>query len=193
MRCCCPHHVRLGPRPDGFYNDVERDAFIERQTEAMSKALANAKPRETPMPKKDATPKGWHIETNESKRGRFRPLIKCDDTVRAIMPVGTSFDNAKLARIEGERIISVGAEAARAGHAADRAIAAAAQIDMLAALKHEHLTTVAKAVSDATQIGENVGHKAGMVKGCFWGATTVAALFITAHWFFGSGLLTSLF
>ena len=193
MRCCSPHHVRLGPRPDGFYNDVERDAFIERQTEAMSKALANAKPRETPMPKKDATPKGWHIEINESKRGRFRPLIKCDDTVRAIMPVGASFNNAKLAHIEGERIINVGVEAALAAFAAERGVAAAAQIDMLADKKNEHLTTVAKAVRDATQIGENDGRKAGMVKGCFWGATTVAALFIIAHWFFGSGLLTSLF
>ena len=162
-------------------------------TGCVANAMANAKPRETPMPKKDATPKGWHIEINESKRGRFRPLIKCDDTVRAIMPVGTSFNNAKLARIEGERIIRVGVEATLAGYAAERAVAEARNIDMLAAQKHEHLTTIAKATRESIQIGENAGRKGGMIQGYIWGAATVAVLFITAHWFFGSGMLTSLF
>ena len=40
-KCCC--HVRLGPRSDGFYNDVERDAFMEKQTKAITKALDSAR------------------------------------------------------------------------------------------------------------------------------------------------------
>ena len=35
----CRCHTRLGPRSDGFYNDAERDAFMEKQTKALTKAL----------------------------------------------------------------------------------------------------------------------------------------------------------
>ena len=29
----------IGPRSDGFYNDAERDAFMEKQTKALTEAL----------------------------------------------------------------------------------------------------------------------------------------------------------
>ena len=41
-RSVCRCHIRLGPRPDGFYNDAERDAFMEKSTKALTKALNNA-------------------------------------------------------------------------------------------------------------------------------------------------------
>ena len=44
-RSVCQCHVRLGPRPDGFYSDAERDAFVEKQTKALTKALDYAKSR----------------------------------------------------------------------------------------------------------------------------------------------------
>ena len=44
-RSVCRCHIRLGPRPDGFYSDAERDAFIEKQTKALTEALDNAMSR----------------------------------------------------------------------------------------------------------------------------------------------------
>ena len=41
----CRCHTRLGPRPDGFYSDAERDAFQEKQTKALTEALNAAMSR----------------------------------------------------------------------------------------------------------------------------------------------------
>ena len=38
-------HVRFGPRPDGFYNDAERDAFQEKQIKALTEVLNAAMSR----------------------------------------------------------------------------------------------------------------------------------------------------
>ena len=180
MRRCCPHHVRLGPRADGFYNDAERDAFIERQTEAVSKALSNVKRMEAPMTKKEATPKGWHITINESKRGRFRPVIKYVEKVRAIMPVGTSFDTAAMARREGERILGAGVEDARsAGERAGHDKAEAVFSEILDTLKQEKTARVE---------GEKSSRKEGMARGWLLGVATAAIIFVAARWFFGNEL-----
>ena len=57
----------------------------------------------------------WHCTISESKRGKFRPVIKYGDTVRAIMPIQTSFGTNAAARAEGEEILNARVAGAYAG------------------------------------------------------------------------------